>query len=366
MTLIRRSLMPGALVASLCAATCPASAQTVVGETPPPSVEVNLDVLNSLSPGTTATGTTYDETVLAPEAATSGSVLLIAPSTGTTEVATSGGSVLMLDQPATTAASDFVFPEVPESKPAVPATGTASADDELAPVAIVAAPEPEPVAEEIVAVETVATVEEVEAAETTQAAADAASTDEAFAQLDDMLAPAVEPEELVEPEPSDLEEVAELAEVAEPAETDDVITLDEIGDGALGEVDVPEPETSMDSAAVAAMAAADAASQSGLDMQILFEPGIDELTDADRDMLRDLAARLGPDGSQRIQLRAYASSTDGEASMARRLSLARALQVRAFLIENNVRSTRIDVRALGDKVEGSGPLDRIDVVLVES
>jgi hypothetical protein len=29
-----------------------------------------------------------------------------------------------------------------------------------------------------------------------------------------------------------------------------------------------------------------------------------------------------------------------------------------------VRSTRIDVRALGDKAE-SGPLDRIDIVLVE-
>jgi outer membrane protein OmpA-like peptidoglycan-associated protein len=43
------------------------------------------------------------------------------------------------------------------------------------------------------------------------------------------------------------------------------------------------------------------------------------------------------------------------------LSLSRALAVRAFLIEQGVRSTRMDVRALGDKVP-DGPVDRVDVL----
>jgi len=45
----------------------------------------------------------------------------------------------------------------------------------------------------------------------------------------------------------------------------------------------------------------------------------------------------------------------------RRLSLSRALAVRAFLIDQGVRSTRLDVRALGDKT-GDGPADRVDIV----
>ena len=37
-----------------------------------------------------------------------------------------------------------------------------------------------------------------------------------------------------------------------------------------------------------------------------------------------------------------------------------------FVEKIGVRSTRIDVRALGDKVEDGGPMDRIDIVMVES
>ncbi|MCH8925159.1 MAG: OmpA family protein [Proteobacteria bacterium] len=56
-----------------------------------------------------------------------------------------------------------------------------------------------------------------------------------------------------------------------------------------------------------------------------------------------------------------ASRSPGSASAARRLSLSRALAVRAYLIEQGVRSTRMDVRALGDKVP-DGPADRVDVL----
>ena len=49
---------------------------------------------------------------------------------------------------------------------------------------------------------------------------------------------------------------------------------------------------------------------------------------------------------------------------ARRLSLSRALQVRSYLIDQGVRSTRIDVRALGANVP-SGPADRVDIKTVQ-
>jgi hypothetical protein len=66
----------------------------------------------------------------------------------------------------------------------------------------------------------------------------------------------------------------------------------------------------------------------------------------------------------RVQLRAFAEGTEESASQARRLSLVRALAVRSYLMEKGVRSTRVDVRALGAKAE-DGPADRVDVVLVE-
>ena len=64
-----------------------------------------------------------------------------------------------------------------------------------------------------------------------------------------------------------------------------------------------------------------------------------------------------------MRLVAYAEGDDSEASKARRLSLSRALAVRGYLIKQGIRSTRMDVRALGNKVEG-GPGDRVDVVVV--
>jgi outer membrane protein OmpA-like peptidoglycan-associated protein len=69
-------------------------------------------------------------------------------------------------------------------------------------------------------------------------------------------------------------------------------------------------------------------------------------------------------GEDRVQLRAYADDSGGNASKARRLSLSRALSVRSFLIENGLRSTRIDVRALGVARDG-GPADRVDVIRLQ-
>jgi hypothetical protein len=67
------------------------------------------------------------------------------------------------------------------------------------------------------------------------------------------------------------------------------------------------------------------------------------------------------DENMRVQIMAYAAGTDDTESKARRKSLARGLAVRSYLIKAGVRSTRIDVRALGTKADG-GPADRVDIV----
>ena len=66
----------------------------------------------------------------------------------------------------------------------------------------------------------------------------------------------------------------------------------------------------------------------------------------------------------RVQLMAYAAGKDLSSSKARRISLSRASSVRSYLIEKGVRSTRIDVRALGDKAEGDQK-NRVDVNMIE-
>jgi outer membrane protein OmpA-like peptidoglycan-associated protein len=72
--------------------------------------------------------------------------------------------------------------------------------------------------------------------------------------------------------------------------------------------------------------------------------------------------QLAKETSLRLQLLAYADGAATSGSQARRLSLSRALAVRSYLIEKGIRSTRIDVRALGSQVKGS-PADRVDLII---
>lgn len=107
-----------------------------------------------------------------------------------------------------------------------------------------------------------------------------------------------------------------------------------------------------------------AALTEGRAMQVAFAGGASKLPDASKDELTKLAKQLKDNEALRLQLQAYAGGADLSASKARRLSLSRALSVRSFLIENGIRSTRIDVRALGDKTTEE-PVNRVDVNIVE-
>lgn len=88
-----------------------------------------------------------------------------------------------------------------------------------------------------------------------------------------------------------------------------------------------------------------------------------ELSETGKSVIANIADQLMKDDNLRLQVVAYA--TDGESvAEARRLSLSRALTVRSLLIDKGVRSTRLDVKALGTKAD-DGPSDRVDLVLVK-
>ncbi|MDP6691755.1 MAG: OmpA family protein [Alphaproteobacteria bacterium] len=98
-------------------------------------------------------------------------------------------------------------------------------------------------------------------------------------------------------------------------------------------------------------------------LQVRFRAGSSVLTRDDEDLLKIMAEKVAPTNA-RLQLKAYAEGTGNDTSKARRLSLSRALAVRSYLIENGLRSTRIDVRALGIARDGGAP-DRVDILLLE-
>ncbi len=101
---------------------------------------------------------------------------------------------------------------------------------------------------------------------------------------------------------------------------------------------------------------------------LAFAPDSAALNANAEGVLKDLATRFpAKDEALRLQLMAYASGEDMSASKARRLSLARALAVRSYLMANGIDGARMDVRALGDRVGGSpvgSPADRVDIAMI--
>ena len=108
----------------------------------------------------------------------------------------------------------------------------------------------------------------------------------------------------------------------------------------------------------AATAALPPASEASV--RVAFQEGQSKLPSASQGNLKDLAETLRKQPDDRVQLLAYAGGETLSASKARRLSLSRALAVRSYLIGQGIRSTRIDVRALGNKTTQE-PFDRVDV-----
>lgn len=102
----------------------------------------------------------------------------------------------------------------------------------------------------------------------------------------------------------------------------------------------------------------------GSSLRVAFASGSAKLDPPAETDLKRVAEALKGDDALRIQLLAYAGSTGNSASQARRLSLSRALAARSSLINQGIKSARIDVRALGDQAAG-GPPDRIDIIVTK-
>lgn len=81
--------------------------------------------------------------------------------------------------------------------------------------------------------------------------------------------------------------------------------------------------------------------------------------------LDDLIARMKDESDIRVRLNGYASATSDSPSQARRISLFRALSVRTYMMKNGIRSTRIDIHALGNKSD-QGDRDKVDVIIRNS
>jgi outer membrane protein OmpA-like peptidoglycan-associated protein len=103
----------------------------------------------------------------------------------------------------------------------------------------------------------------------------------------------------------------------------------------------------------------------GTEFRVVFpDDTAQTLSPADTRLLSGIAARLRQDENTRLEVLGYASGTPETNRESRRLSLERALAVRSYLIDQGVRRTRIDVRALGQTAP-QGPADRVDLLLVK-
>jgi outer membrane protein OmpA-like peptidoglycan-associated protein len=113
--------------------------------------------------------------------------------------------------------------------------------------------------------------------------------------------------------------------------------------------------------AVAALFATAAVAQqgSGAAITVPFQPQSVEIADAGRAALDGLARTLSEDGVRQVEVRGYASGED--TGGARKTALARALQVRSYLIDQGVRA-RIEVTATAQPARAA-PKERVDVVV---
>ncbi|WP_413203937.1 OmpA family protein [Rhodospirillum sp. A1_3_36] len=95
-------------------------------------------------------------------------------------------------------------------------------------------------------------------------------------------------------------------------------------------------------------------------VSLSFAEGTPDLPPDSEDRLKRIVKLFSKDAGQRIRILAYANDAEGTSNQAKRLSLTRALNVRAYLMEQGIRSPNIEVRAMGSQGAGANP-DRVDI-----
>jgi len=189
--------------------------------------------------------------------------------------------------------------------------------------------------------------------------------------------PIAKPAPKPEPEPVKMAAKAPVSQEAKPLEPPappavkkPTVTAEEVPPPPKpAKLEAPKAPTPLPKAAPAekplqvAAVAPKAPVESGSTEQIAFSGGASKLPNTSKPLLDKLAAEINDSTEKRLQVLAYAGGDNLSASKARRLSLSRALAVRSYMISKGVKSTRIDVRALGDKAPEGDP-NRVDLKVV--
>ncbi|NQU59200.1 MAG: OmpA family protein [Rhodospirillales bacterium] len=152
--------------------------------------------------------------------------------------------------------------------------------------------------------------------------------------------------------PAPVAQVAPVAKVAKVAKSE------------APKAPAPPPAPKKEVTAAPQQAALPTAIEPGQALRVTFGGDQTKLPAAAKNDLLALAEKMKGQGNMRLQLMAYAGGPSLSSSLARRMSLSRALSIRSFLIESGVRSTRIDVRALGNKTTEE-PVNRVDLNVTE-
>jgi outer membrane protein OmpA-like peptidoglycan-associated protein len=98
----------------------------------------------------------------------------------------------------------------------------------------------------------------------------------------------------------------------------------------------------------------------GANLRLGFTADTTDLPADAKSQLRGVAEQLRRGQDARLRIEGYAGGDD--INRARRVSLSRALAVRAFLMDEGLASTRMDIYARGAQAEG-GPSDRVDLTV---
>ncbi len=182
-----------------------------------------------------------------------------------------------------------------------------------------------------------------------------------------------EPEAIEPAEPADIEPVAPEAAASAPELEPEAAVEDP---AAVPEQPAEDPAPAEDQTAPAAedtappeapetqSAALTPNNEGAPSLRIEFEDESSELPGSAAPSLAEVVGLLSQDDNRRLVIYAYADGAGKTESQARRLSLSRALAVRRYLVENGIRGTRAEIRALGQKAE-DGPIDRVDLVVIE-
>lgn len=169
------------------------------------------------------------------------------------------------------------------------------------------------------------------------------------------------PEEIVEEAAADLPPSPPVEEQAKSGDATDATEP-----VPMRETVLPQPQETAapeESKQVAALSPPATAVPATRPMTVLFSLGSAALNAEALERIDAVREKMEADQFLRLQLAAYATNTDDNPSRTRRLSLSRALAIRSYLVEKGVKSTRMDVRALGNKFE-KAPGDRVDLVLL--